>query len=109
MLEFDGALDLSVNGKAAHLTGNGNLITLEVERVGSFLRASGLFSLGGVDAMRRLAAKLEYAGLTLRITSRGKTLLILGRQAHGGIQGRLLRLPHLQVEGSGALFRLLLP
>ena len=104
MLEVLGAVDVTVGGARAHLLARGNLAELDLEQPRRFVSASGF---GGWRALRLLATRLDRVGLTMRVQSRGSTLLTLGRLARAGMVGRLLRTPHLEIGGGLSLWRLL--
>lgn len=104
MLEVLGAVDVTVGGARAHLLARGNLVELDLDHPRRFVSAAGF---GGWRALRALAVQLDGAGLTMRIQSRGAALLTLGRQARAGAAGRLMGIPHLEVNGRLSLWRLL--
>ena len=109
MLSLEGALDLSVDGAAAHLEARGDTLRLDVEHPRAFLRAGGGAPRIGdrMAAVRALARHLFERGLTLRVVSRGRPLLTLGRGARPGITARLLGVPHLALGRGGDLLRAL--
>ncbi len=105
MLTLEGALDLEVEGEQARLTANNNQILLEVGRPRSFFAAAGLLNIRGLAAMRVAAAALHHAQLTLTVSKRGKTLLVLGYDAHPGVEGWILQTPFVQMPRGGTLLR----
>ena len=104
MLEVLGAVDVTVGGVRAHLLARGNLVELDLDHPRRLVSVIGS---GGWRALRALAVQLDRAGLTMRILSGGAALLTLGRQARGGMVGKLLGAPHLEISGRLSLWRLL--
>ena len=102
MLEVRGAVDVTVGGARALLLARGDLVEVDLDHPRRFVSAAGL---GGWRALQSLAIRLDRVGLTVRILSRGVTLMTLGRQARAGLVGRLLGTPHLDISGGLSLWR----
>jgi len=107
MLFLEGALDFSLDGAEAHLEARGDTLRLDVDHPRAFLRAAGAPRVGNRTAVRDLARLFFDQGLTLRVVSRNRPLLILGRGARPGITARLLGIPHVALGRGGDLLRVL--
>ena len=126
MLLVDGQLDIQVDRTAAQLTARGRELRFDCADLPSFLRSATAMDAtrrdhgrvrGGrrqrtdrgssLATVRLLATRLAALGLTLRVTSGGKVLLVLGRSARPGLAERLIRVPHLQLGSNREILRLL--
>ncbi|MBX5493547.1 MAG: hypothetical protein IRZ14_20545, partial [Chloroflexi bacterium] len=61
---------------------------------------------GPLALVRRVASALARVGLTVRVYSRGRVVLVLGARARPGLAERFLGVPHLQLGSGGELLRL---
>ena len=108
MVSLEGTLEFSVDGAGAHLEARGHTLRLEVDRPRAFLRALGLPRAGSLERLRDLARRFSDRGLTLRVVSRNRALLTLGRGgAPAGMASRLLGLPYVAFGRGGDLLRAL--
>ncbi len=106
MFALQGALTLTVNGIAAHIKADDRALRMDVDDPIAFLRASQLFGTSSLGALRLLAEQLERGALTLTIASREQPLIVIGREARGGLVGSLLGVPHLEILSVGLLGRI---
>jgi len=108
LLSVEGVLNLSVDGNEVHVEARGNTLRLDVDRPRAFFRALGATRAGVVrEQLRRLARLLAESGLTLRVVSRNRDIVILGRDAAPGAASRVLGVPHLALGRAGDLLRAL--
>lgn len=91
MIHVEGAVTLDVDGAPARLTAEGPRVQLDAPEPGRLLRG------GSRRALRTAAASATALGLTVRVTSRGRTLLVLGRDARPTLVSRLWRLGRVEV------------
>ncbi len=107
MHSVEGALDLRVDGVDVHVEARGNYLRLDVDRPRAFLRAMAVPRAGRLRRLRRLARFLFDQGLTLRVVSRNRQIVVLGRAAPAGIATRLLGVPHMALGKGADLLRVL--
>src|SRR5690349_17464321 len=106
MLALQGVLNISVNGIPARFEAEERALRLDIESPVSFLRASQLFHASSLKALRMMAEQLAQNGLTLTVTSKEKTLVLIGHEVQGGVASSLLDVPYLEIQGAGLLSRI---
>ena len=108
MLSLKGALDVSLDGNGVHVEARGDTLRLDVDHPRAFFRAMGVSRADSLARLRDLARWFFDRGLTLRVVSRNRPLLTLGRGARTGVAARLLGVPHLALGRGGELLRVCL-
>ena len=106
MLALHGVINIAVNGIPARFEAEDQGMRIEVEDPVAFLRAAQLLHKSNLGVLRLLAEQLAQNGLTLKIVSRGKTLVVIGHEVRSGMTSSLLGVPHLEIKGSGLLGRI---
>ena len=107
MVAITGSLRMATDAVEAHLTAQGRELRLDVADPVAFVRATQTRRPNGLTGLRILAVTLHRVGVTLRVFSDGRELLVLGQGAAPGMTGKLLRVPHLQVHERDTLARIL--
>ncbi len=96
-------LDVFANVEIEFGTGRGRLVGEGQHLVLYVDEPSALIGVVERRSLRVLAERLTRAGLTLRVRSGDRLLLLAGRDAKTGILTRLLRLPGVQLSPRFAL------
>ncbi len=93
MLEIESDLTLTRgDGRRGSLVASGRDLVLEVDG------AAGLEGVAGPRALRSLAKSLAHAGLTLRIVSGGRLIVIAGSGVRAGLLHRALGYSHARID-----------
>src|SRR4051812_40123710 len=99
MIELTGTLTIAIDGQAARLVGEQRHLVVEMDDPRAFLQAAGGASTGRgarpLDALRQAGTALARAGLTVRVVSRGASLVVLGHDARPGLTQALTGSPHV--------------
>ena len=106
MVRLQGALDISVNGVKARFEAEAGAMQLDVDDPVAFLKASQFFHRSNISVLKLLAEQLSENGLTLKIVSRNKTLVVIGHEVKSGMAGSILGVPHLEIQAAGLLGRI---
>ncbi|HLI27810.1 MAG TPA: hypothetical protein VKZ60_12105 [Chloroflexota bacterium] len=114
MLTIEGALDLALDAVPLRCEARGQELRVHCDDLPGLLRTArslgGGASGGPLPRVQRVARLLEHYGLTVRLYSRGRLVLIIGAQARPGLTERFLGLAHLQLgSGVGELLQLFRP
>ena len=96
-------LDVFANVEVEFGAGRGRLVAQGQHFVLDVDEPSTLIGVIERRSLRILAERLTRAGLTLRVRSGDRLLLLAGRDAKTGILTRLLRLPGVQLSPRFAL------
>jgi hypothetical protein len=87
----EGALSLEVDGSTARLTAEGARVRVDAADPDRLLAS------GSPAALRAAASLLAALGVTVDVTSRGRTLIVLGGGVRPSVLARLLRLDHVAI------------
>ena len=96
-------LDVFANVEIEFGAGRGRLVAQGQHFVLDVDEPSTLIGVVERRSLRTLAERLTRAGLTLRVRSGDRLLLVAGRDAKTGVLTRLLRLPGVQLSPRFAL------
>ena len=112
MLSIEGVLDLVLDDVPVRCEARGQELRVDCDDLPSLLRAaSGLGGGAGggpLALLRQAADALTRHGLTVRLYSQSRLLLIVGAQARPGLAERFMGFAHLQLgSGAGELLRVL--
>jgi hypothetical protein len=111
MIELTGTVTVSVDGQAARVVAAQRHLVVEIDTPRAFLQAIGGASTGRggnpLDALRQIAAALAWAGLTVRVVSRGSPLVVLGHDVRPGLAQAVTGSPHIALGSPVGLLRLL--
>jgi hypothetical protein len=112
MFCIEGSLDLALDEVPLRCEARGQELRVDCDDLPRLLRAArGLGDGAGggpLALLRQTASALARYGLTVRLYSRGRLLLIVGAQARPGLTERFLGFAHLQLGGgAGELLRVL--
>jgi hypothetical protein len=110
MIELTGTVTLTIDGQAARVVAEQRHLVVEVDDPRAFFQAVRGTSPGQggnpLDAVRQAGAALARAGLTVRIVSRGASLVVLGHDARPGLTQALTGSPHVALGSPLGLLRL---
>ena len=95
--ECNGTVEVTVDGLSLSLVAEGQDLRLETDRPGAIFRRINSSKTQRIQATRRLAEDLYRTNLTLRIRTKGRTTVVLGRDARAGVASKLLGIPHLEL------------
>jgi hypothetical protein len=96
VIEFSGALRVTVDEQDIEVTAEGKNIRADVERPRRVFRALGSPA-AGHRLLRAAAAALFEHGMTLTVTRSGSPLARVGAGIGNTLSGTLLRIPHLEL------------
>ena len=96
MLEVEGNMEITLDGKVATLSGHGNQIELDFADSSRGFISGSLYS--RVKRATLFALYLYRIGLTLSVSYRGRQAALLGRRAKSGMLGRLFGLHHIEIR-----------
>ena len=96
MLEVEGNMEITLDGKIATLSGHGNQIELDFADSSCGFISGSLYS--RVKRATLFALYLYRIGLTLSVSYRGRQAALLGRRAKSGMLGRLFGLHHIEIR-----------
>ena len=96
MLEVEGNMEITLDGKIATLSGHGNQIELDFADSSCGFISGSLYS--RVKRATHFALYLYRIGLTLSVSYRGRQAALLGRRAKSGMLGRLFGLHHIEIR-----------
>ena len=96
MLEVEGSMEITLDGKIATLSGHGNQIELDFADSSCGFISGSLYS--RVKRATLFALYLYRIGLTLSVSYRGRQAALLGRRAKSGMLGRLFGLHHIEIR-----------
>ena len=111
MIELMGTVTIAIDGQAARVVAERRHLVVECDDPRAFVQAvgGGAPRRGGnpLGALRQAGAALARAGLTVRVVSRGASLVVLGRDARPGLTQALTGSPHVALGSPVGLLRLL--
>ena len=96
MLEVEGNMEITLDGKIATLSGHGNQIELDFADSSCGFISGSLYS--RVKRETIFALYLYRIGLKQTVSYRGRQAALLGRRAKSGMLGRLFGLHHIEIR-----------
>jgi len=106
MLEIEGKLEISADGRVAFLYGHESHIQVNFDQPSS--RLTGLNPFSRLKIANMFARYLHESGLTLTLSYRGQQCVVLGKGSKHRLSSRILGLRHMEIRVRWSTLRFIL-